>query len=207
MTTTTTTTLGGAYFDAMYAASDDPWSFESRWYERRKYALTLAMLPAQHYAAAFEPACSIGLLTASLAGRCDQVLACYRAAAAVAAARGRTAELPNVTVEQRILPADWPDGTFDLMIFSEFLYYFSDADLAQLLDRAAAALRPGGTLLAVHWRHPVAEYPRSGDDVHDVLARQPGLTRLAIHDEPDFLAEVYLGGHKAVSVAAANGLV
>jgi hypothetical protein len=34
-----------AYFEAMFAKSDDPWKFKSRWYERRKRALTLACLP------------------------------------------------------------------------------------------------------------------------------------------------------------------
>ncbi len=71
------------------------------------------------------------------------------------------------------------------------LYYFAGADLGQVLDRGAAALRPGGPLLAVHWRHPVADYPRGGDDVHRVLAAQPGLARLVGHTEPDFIAEVY----------------
>ena len=50
-------------------------------------------------------------------------------------------------------------------MFSEILYYFGDDDLEQVLKHAAAALEPDGTLLAVHWRHPVADYPRSGDDV------------------------------------------
>jgi hypothetical protein len=60
----------------------------------------------------------------------------------------------------------------------------------------------------VHWRHPVADYPRSGDDVHRVLAGRPGLGRLVRHAEPDFLAEVYLRTDDApVSVAQATGLV
>ncbi len=53
--------LEPAYFDQMYAASADPWGFTSRWYEKRKYALTLAMLPRERYADAFEPGCSIGV--------------------------------------------------------------------------------------------------------------------------------------------------
>ena len=36
-------------FDDMYARSDDPWGFTSRWYERRKYAISLAMLPQERY--------------------------------------------------------------------------------------------------------------------------------------------------------------
>ena len=48
----------------------------------------------------------------------------------------------------------------------------------QILDRASGPCSPGGTLLAVHWRHPVADYPRSGDDVHRILGARPGLARL-----------------------------
>jgi SAM-dependent methyltransferase len=200
-------TLGPGYFDEMYAASDDPWGFTSRWYEKRKYALTLAMLPREHYDAGFEPGCSIGVLTEQLAPRCGSLLSCDVAPAAVQAAARRTAALPGVRVEQRVLPRDWPEGDFDLIVFSEFLYYFGGADLQQVLDLGLAALRPGGTLLAVHWRHPVPEYPRSGDGVHGVLARQPGLARLAEHREPDFAADVYLRGDGApISVAQAGGL-
>jgi hypothetical protein len=88
------------------------------------------------------------------------------------------------------------------------LYYFGDGDLEQVLTEGVRALLPGGTLLAVHWRHPVADYPRSGDDVHQALAAHPGLARLARHREPDFLAEVYIRTDATpVSVAQATGLV
>ena len=99
-------------------------------------------------------------------------------------------------------------GRFDLVVFSEILYYFGDGDLDQVIQHAARALQPGGTLLAVHWRHPVADYPRSGDDVHEVLASRAGLARLARHREPDFLAEVYTRTDTTpVSVAQATGRV
>ena len=114
-------TVPRTYFDAMYQDAADPWGFEDRWYEQRKYSVSLAMLPAVRY---------------------------------------------------------------------------------------HSALEPEGTLLAVHWRHPVADYPRSGDDVHRVLADCPGLGRLVRHTEPDFLAEVYIRTDATpVSVAQATGLV
>lgn len=198
-------TLEPAYFDQMYAGSADPWGFTSRWYEKRKYALTLALLPSEHYHDAFEPGCSIGVMTEQLARRCDRVLSCDVSAAAVKAAATRVSDQPGVRVEQRVLPREWPGRQFDLIVFSEFLYYFGGPDLQRILDLADAALLPGGTLIAVHWRHPVREYPRSGDDVHDVLARQAGLSRLAEHREPDFIAEAYLKG-SLISVAQATGL-
>lgn len=206
--TTTPATLGAGYFDGMYAAAADPWGFEDRWYERRKYAIALAMLPAERYRAAFEPGCSIGVLTRILAPRCGTLLACDLAAAAVTAAAGRTSDLPQVQVEKREIPGQWPSGRFDLIVLSEILYYFGDHDLEQVLKHAAASLEPEGTLLAVHWRHPVAEYPRTGDDVHRVLAAHPGLSRLALHAESDFLAEVYIRTEGTpASVAQAAGLV
>ena len=76
-------TLPPAYFDAMYQGAADPWGFEDRWYEQRKYAVSLALLPAARYRSAFEPGCSIGVLTRMLAGRCDELLSCDVAAAAV----------------------------------------------------------------------------------------------------------------------------
>jgi SAM-dependent methyltransferase len=195
------------YFDAMYDTAPDPWGFEDRWYEERKYAISVAMLPQRHYDSGFEPGCSIGVLTQHLAARCHRLLACDAASAAVQAARARTGHLPHVRVEQRVIPSQWPPGRFDLLVLSEVLYYFGDDDLHQVIDRATSALRPGGTLLAVHWQHPVADYPRSGADVHQRLAAQPGIARLADHREEDFLAEVYIRTDtRPVSVAHATGL-
>ena len=54
----TAVTLGAGYFDAMYDAAPDPWGFQDRWYERRKYAISLAQLPERRYRSAFEPGCS-----------------------------------------------------------------------------------------------------------------------------------------------------
>ena len=205
---TTPVTMSAAYFDAMYQAAADPWGFEDGWYEQRKYAISMALLPAARYRRALEPGCSIGVLTRMLAARCDEVLSCDIAAAAVQAAARRTEDLTHVRVEQRDIPGRWPDGRFDLIVFSEILYYLGNQDLEQALKHALYTLEPEGTLLAVHWRHPVADYPRSGDDVHQVLAGRPGLARLVRHDEPDFLAEVYIRTEGTpASVAQAMGLV
>jgi trans-aconitate methyltransferase len=92
------TTLGMDYFDQLYATSADPWGFATRWYEACKYALSLALMPAERYRDAFEPGCSVGVLTELLAPRCDRVLSCDGAGAAVREAAARTAQLPNVRV-------------------------------------------------------------------------------------------------------------
>jgi SAM-dependent methyltransferase len=185
-----TTPLG--YFEALYSADPDPWSFETRWYDTRKHALTAAALTRPRYRSAFEPGCSTGRLTALLAPRCEQLLAVDAVPAAVETATARLAPMPHVTVRQARLPAEWPAGDpFDLIVLSELAYYFDDTDLTTLLDRAVDSLGPGGDLVAVHWRWPVAEHFRSGDEVHAALAGRPGLSRLARHEEEDFLLEVF----------------
>ena len=68
-------TLTREHFEARYAADPDPWDFEGSAYERAKYERTLAALGERRYASAFEAGCSIGVFTAMLADRCDELLA------------------------------------------------------------------------------------------------------------------------------------
>jgi SAM-dependent methyltransferase len=200
-------TVDAGYFRDRYAASPDPYGLAERWYEARKYAISVALLPRQRYSAAFEPGCSIGVLTAMLAPRCDRLLACDVIPDAVASARTRTAGLPGVRVERRAVPGEWPPHSFDLIVLSELLYYFDDADLDQVLRLGIGALRPGGHLLAVHWRHP-APHPRTGDEVHRQLAAHAGLARLAHYRDTDFAADVYTHADGDLkSVAQAGGIV
>ncbi len=202
-----------AYFEAMYRDNDDPWSLGERWYEQRKYALTAAALPRPRYRSGFEPACSVGALSELLAARCDRLLSCDRSARAVAAAAKRLAGHPHARVEHRVLPAQWPAGTFDLIVLSEFLYYLDAEGAARITDLAVHALEPGGTLIAAHWRHPVPDHAQSGDAVHRALRGTPGLVCVAEHSEPDFLLDVLVRPPSAdltdparLSVAALEGL-
>ncbi|WP_249998170.1 trans-aconitate 2-methyltransferase [Actinoplanes sp. M2I2] len=195
------------YFEDMYARSSDPWSFATRWYDARKHALTADSLTRRRYRSGFEPGCSTGMLTARLAERCDRLLSVDAVPAAVATAAQHLAAFPHVTVRAASMPADWPDETFDLIVLSELGYYFDDHDLTTLIDRAVGSLEPGGDLVAVHWRRPVDEHARPGDEVHARIAAAPGLARQARHEEPDFLLEVYTRTPpEAFSVAQREGL-
>jgi SAM-dependent methyltransferase len=195
--------LPGSYFDALYSRRDDPWRFESRWYERRKRAITMASLPRERYDSALEIGCSLGLLTVDLAERCESVLALDIAKAAVDAARARTAGL-RVRVEQADVAEGLPEGVFDLVVLSEVGYYFASEGLARLLDEIEGRLAANGTLVACHWRHPVDDYPLSGDAVHAAIDHL-GLTRVTSHLEDDFVLEVWT--RDGTSVAARTGML
>lgn len=160
-------TLSPAYFDDVYAANADPWQFETSAYERAKYAATLAALPRQHFARAFEIGCSIGVLTKLLAPRCDELLSVDISDAALQSARLRLADVPNVLLQKMAVPHEFPSGTFDLVMLSEVAYYWAAQDLELAIEHIVAAVRPGGVLVLVHWTPVVADYPSTGDAVHE----------------------------------------
>ena len=193
--------LGGEYFDDLYGRRDDPWGFATRWYEQRKRALTLAILPDEHYDTALEIGCSIGVLTEGLVTRTTDLLAVDVSQAAVDRARQRLGPLARI---ERMDVADTiPDGPFDLIVLSEVGYYFDRQTLSGVLERIAAVLTPGGTLVACHWRHHVADYPLDGDTVHETI-RDLGLNRIAMHFEKDFVLEAFSSDER--SVAERTGL-
>ncbi|TQJ31150.1 bifunctional PIG-L family deacetylase/class I SAM-dependent methyltransferase [Microbacterium sp. SLBN-146] len=178
------------HFDAVFRQSDDPWGFESRWYEERKRSLLLAALPHERYGAVLELGCATGVLTERLAERCDSVVAIDFSSTALAHARARLSDRRHVDLRVAELPREWPDGRFDLIVFSEIGYYWDAAALDEGIVRMAASLTPGGHLVACHWRHPIPEGPYTGDTVHAAL-RASNLDRVVRHDEPDFLLDVF----------------
>jgi SAM-dependent methyltransferase len=183
-----------ATFEARYQASRDPWDFATSPYERRRYDLTVAMLPPRRYRRGFEPGCSIGELTARLAARCDCLVAMDCSPTAVARARARCLAFPHVTVTVGDLPDAWPSGTFDLVVLSELGYYFPRGPLAALVARSAAVLEPGGALLAVHWRGHSSDHVLHGDDVHEVARTEAANRHLSLagsYFETGFRADVW----------------
>lgn len=177
---TSAKSLPASYFDDVYAADDDPWRFATSAYEASKYADTVGALGELRFASAFEIGCSIGVLTRSLAARCEQLLAVDISEAALSQARRRCADLPQVEFERLDVSREFPQRRFDLVVMSEVGYYWSRPDLTGVLDRIGSALLPGGLLLLVHWTPPVADYPLRGDEVHEAAllrAAADGLLR------------------------------
>lgn len=150
------------YFEDMWARSADPWAHGTRWYEARKYDLTVACLPNARYRRGFEPACGAGFLTRRLALRCEELVATERSASGVETTVARCDGHDHVRVAQGQVPDDWPAGTFDLIVLSEILYYFDDRRLELLLNQARGSLDAGGHIVVVHYRRPVPEHVRLG---------------------------------------------
>jgi hypothetical protein len=179
-----------SYFESMYGASLDPWGFESSSYERRKYALTLASLPQRRYANAFEPGCSIGVLSEMLAARCEQLLSSDVISAALEQAARRLEPYPHVRVEERRIPDDWPPEEFDLVVLSEIGYYFDETTLREVMDRVIDSTTIGAHVVAVHWRGDT-DYPLSGDQTHHLIDETSELICVHRYVEDAFVLGVW----------------
>ena len=182
------------YFQAMFAESDDPWHFKTRWYEKRKRDLTLACLPAERYVHGFEPGCANGELSAALASRSDRLLVSDGIGSAVVLAKHRLKDFQHVEVRKAWLPNDWPCTEFDLIVLSEFLFYAKRAVVEQIALKAQHSLAEGGVILACHWRHPIEGCELKGDQVHEALQQHIRLPNQCHVIEPDLILDVWSNG-------------
>lgn len=179
-----------SYFETIYAQSRDPWDFETSSYERRKYELTLAALPKHCYTSAFEPGCSVGVLTEMLSARCRRLLATDLIGDALERASARLKPYPHVQIEEGAIPEQWPDGVFDLVVFSEIAYYFDEPDLRGVMDLLVRSTLVGAHLVAVHWRGET-DYPLSGLRAHEVMSESRELRSVVHHDDEMFILDVW----------------
>lgn len=179
-----------SYFEERWGSSADPWDHAGRWYETRKYDLTVAALPHARYRHAVEPACGVGLVTARLAARAAAVSASDRFDRAVAAARVRCADLDNVAVRVGDVRDGPPAVPFDLAVLGEVLYYFDAATVVEVVRRWHAACAPGGHVVLVHHRPVVDEHVLAGDDVHQIARDMLGPPAVELVD-PLFRLDVF----------------
>ena len=159
--------LSSAYFEEIYSSDQDPWRFETSTYERDKYRNTISKIPPNRYTSALEVGCSIGVLTAMLSEHCVKLIAMDISETALSVAKNRLKN--NHAVEFRLgaIPEDYPAESFDLIILSEVGYYLSWNDLRNCRKRILGSLKEKGILVLVHWIHFVADYPLTGDQVHN----------------------------------------
>ena len=146
------------------------------------------------------------MLTELLAARCDHLTSTDVAAPALDATQRRLTASgagDRVTLLKRSLDDPWPAEPFDLVVLSEVCYYLQRATLRTVLDREIPRLARGATLVAAHWRHPVADYPMTGDEVHELIGATPGLHHLGAYRDADVVIEVFDTG-SADSVATRN---
>ena len=160
--------LAPGYFEKLYTKDEDPWHFATSAYEHSKYAETLEILKGRPLGTVFEVGCSIGILTKALALNCDSVLAVDVSAIALSNAIHNCGADSNVTFTYMRIPAEWPAGSFDLILLSEVLYYLGPADVRATAHKTSQSLSPTGRVLLVNWLGET-DYPCGGDEACDIF--------------------------------------
>ena len=170
-----TKTTSADFFEAKYQAKSDPWNFSGSAYEQKRYQRILEMLDDRVYRYAFEPGCSIGILTRELAARCDFVEALDFSEAAVHLAKTRCQDLSNVSIIKASLKEHRPVQQPDLIILSEIGYYFSRSEWNEILKNLLADCMHPATVIACHWLGQSGDHVLSGDAVHESMNQQSNL--------------------------------
>jgi hypothetical protein len=152
----------------MYQREVDPWNFASDPYESSRYDALIASLAGKHFAHAFEPGCSVGVLTARLAPYCDQLIATDVSETAVSRASQRCLAHTNVSFLICSV-ANVDPGPLDLLVLSEIGYYFDNPDLTRWASRLFSRVRPGGTILTCHWLGVSPDHILSGNQVQEIF--------------------------------------
>ncbi len=187
------TSWDGAVFDRLYARTPDPWDFAASPYEQAKYDATLAVLGERRFGTALEVGCSIGVLTRRLAARADHVLAIDVAQAALDQAAARCRDMAGAEFRRTLVPRDFPAGEFDLILFSEVLYFLDAADVSRTAALAVDRLAPGGLIVLVNWTGET-NTPTTGDRAADLFAAAAnGLQRTSTLRAETYRIDVFKG--------------
>ena len=64
------------------------------------------------------------------------------------------------------VPDAWPPGRFDLVVFSEVLYYLGIDGIAAAARKTLDCLEPGGAVVLVNWHGPT-DGACTGDEAAD----------------------------------------
>lgn len=209
-----------SYFDALYNDNNDPWQYQTRWYEKRKRDICLTLLPQSQYDNAIELGCGNGVFSELLAHRCQALISIDGNHQAVQLTKERLADLSHVRVIQGVIPntlltlkeaiietyseandTSTSKPPFDLIVISEILYYLSPNDIDTVIAWSKHNLAIGGTILCCHWRYAIDGFLMNGETVHQRLQQAFNLANNKKHQvsfnhqsqmiDSDFLLDVW----------------
>lgn len=174
-----------AHFEGLYRKKEDPWNYTQSPYEQEKYEKTLKAIP-EDVSSILEVGTSEGVFTEYLLKAGKHVLGIDISQTALERAKRRLTPYGNqVTLRKLDIVRDRLEGTFDLILASEVLYYLGGRNiLLSLEEKFFHHLRDGGYLLLVHF------YP-SGKCIHDLFLERGRFRKvfeeIVYHPERDYI--------------------
>ena len=101
------------------------------------------------------------------------------------------------------VPQSWPSGRFDLIVFSEVLYFFNRNDLASCVAHTRQSALPNATIILVNWLGETGD-PSTGEEAAETF----GPDKPAFHRNGGTVTQRFCEGWLAPgrSVGQVNGL-
>ncbi|WMS44543.1 bifunctional PIG-L family deacetylase/class I SAM-dependent methyltransferase [Acuticoccus sp. MNP-M23] len=164
---------GPAHFRKLYGDDGDPWHVRSAPYERDKRAHVAGSLGDAWYNSLLEMGCGEGHFTAMLAERCDRALGVDVDPGIIDRAAAWHAGQSNLSFALAHLPDQFPEGTFDLFVLSEVLYFLDENGIAALIRRMEQSAIKGATAVLVNWLGDTSA-PLSGEMAADLFIAMVG---------------------------------
>lgn len=169
-------------FDALFLTSKDPWKYQDSHYEASKRRALVDSLPP-NFQSLIEIGCADGHIIADIREKFPTPNLVGLDISSQAIQRAQARELRNTTfvvaapgISQQMHKRY---GTFDVIIFSEMLYYIGTlAAWKELMTPLRVLMKPGTVVVAVH---PTSD----ATQLHDRLCEMLGLEVINSHQYPD----------------------
>jgi predicted TPR repeat methyltransferase len=158
----------------------------------------VSLLPSRRFRRALDLGCGLGLFSRRLADCADTVVGVDVAPSAIKRARVLYADQSNIVFEAHDL-LDLPqsfDGSFDLVVVADVLYYLSpdDALLEAIARRIAALLTPDGICLLVnHYFFRFDRESRRSRRIYDAFSLSLGFAVQRQYRRPFYLVTLLDG--------------
>ncbi|HEU4878637.1 MAG TPA: SAM-dependent methyltransferase [Gemmatimonadaceae bacterium] len=180
-------------FDSIFSDAEDPWNSTSE-SEQHRFATTLGVLAKSgraRFPTAVEIGCAEGIFTSLLIPYCNDILGLDYSEVALARARTRFDEDPQVRFRQWDMRTGKIDGQFELVVAMGVLTsLYRPTDVRRACRMIVDAVRPGGFLLFSDvrqsrvferaWWGPLVL--RGGEQIRRLLTRAYGLEIVASAD-------------------------
>lgn len=179
-------TIPADHFDGLFERNQDPWNYQNSPYEMDRFSRTLNVLRSRWHTNTLELGCANGVLTRMLAAHSANLLAIDSSVMALNVARMRTGGASNIELRLGSLPDDLPDGEFDLIVLSDFLYYLGFSGCVTLARRMPAIAAPGCRIVIANYLGET-ECALTGEMAAELMIAHLPDWKIVAHDRCDRL--------------------
>lgn len=136
-------------YDLAYRLRNDLFEIEGSEYEQHKLNRLIGVIRQRRYKTVLDVGCGIGILAEKISPFCQQIIGIDFSPKAISLAEKRCKNLENVSFLERDIRTFDFQGDYDLVIFSEVLYYLEDRFIERIVHRLKKNLPDSARIIIV----------------------------------------------------------